>query len=295
MFIVAYGQHQSFHLRGQWLSKAIDQLDSDNRFFYDPFAFEKIGIGKNMVKSLKHWAVATGVVIDKNERNYRLFYLSPFGELVKKYDKGIHIKDTASLLHFHLVKEREPASIWYWFFQVENDAFFSKEELYSRSIAWVNRNESKSVSENSIKKDIDCLLRLYTTGENVDDPEDVIQSPLYKIGLLNEDYGVIQKRPRSYHDIGLGALYFVLLKYAIENNRYSIAIEEFSSENGLWGKIFNMSRVAIVEALEVLTKHKIAPIIFTRTNNLDTIRVPTVDPIYILEETYKSNRVGVLS
>lgn len=74
-----YGQHQSFHLRDRWISKALKSVKENSRFFYDDDSFERIGLGKNMVQSLRFWAEATKIV-DKSEGKKHLHNLSELGE-----------------------------------------------------------------------------------------------------------------------------------------------------------------------------------------------------------------------
>jgi hypothetical protein len=285
---MAYGQHQSFYLRDRWLNKAIKHLKQDERFFYDDEAFEKMGLGKNMVKSLRFWVVATGVVEEKfNEERKKIHLLTPLGQMLYNYDKFIQFNDTASILHYHLVHEMEPATTWYWFFNILSSGVMSKEELHVALVDWVNTNEDKKFSERSLKRDIDCLIKLYTAGQSVIDPEEVIQSPINKIDLIKENKGMIIKKSPAIEDIGESALYYTLINYSELHEIDNVSVEEIATNKGLWGKVFNLSRPSIVTALENLTYHPKYPLKFTRTNNLDTVRLPGISSLELLEFEYK--------
>ncbi|MES9765565.1 DUF4007 family protein, partial [Priestia megaterium] len=107
---MGYGQHQSFYLRDRWLNKAIRHLEIDERFFYDKEAFEKIGLGKNMVQSLRYWVVATGVVEEVfNEDRKKVHKITELGRLIFEYDMFVKLQDTAAILHYQMVKEKEPS------------------------------------------------------------------------------------------------------------------------------------------------------------------------------------------
>src|SRR6478735_5325603 len=154
---MGYGQHQSFYLRDRWLNKAIRHLRNDNRFLYDKEAFEKIGLGKNMVQSLKYWVVATGVVEEVyNEKRNKIHLITKLGEILYRYDKFIKFQDSASILHYHMCKQKEPSTAWYWFFNELKETMTTKESLTQELIIWVKENENKPFSNNSLKKDIDC-------------------------------------------------------------------------------------------------------------------------------------------
>ncbi|WP_028400578.1 DUF4007 family protein [Ectobacillus panaciterrae] len=284
---MGYGQHQSFYLRDRWLNKAIKHLQRDNRFFYDKEAFEKMGLGKNMVQSLRYWVVATGVVSeDYNEERKKIYEITPFGNIVFKYDKFIKFQDTASIIHYHMCKESEPSTAWFWFFNILNETIISKDELLEKFIAWVKENEEKEISTNSLKKDIECLVKLYSAKQENIDPEEVIQSPLNKLSLVSEKRGMVYKKSLSSKEVGLTALMYVLLDFRRRFEIENITVDELVTHEGLWGRVFNMARSTIVDALEQLSHHLKYPVKFTRTNNLDTIRIPEADPLEFLFDEY---------
>ena len=291
---MGYGQHQSFYLRDRWLNKGIKHLRGNDRFFYDKDAFEKMGLGKNMVKSLRYWVVATGVVeeVFSDERK-KVHRITPLGELIFAHDKFIKQADTASILHYHMVKDEEPSTTWYWYFNINKQTIASKEELLTALEEWVIDSEKKPVSNRSLKRDIECLVKLYTAGQNVSDPEEVIQSPLNKLGLVQERKGIILKKSTVYNEIGLAALMYVLLDYKEINKVETVSVDELVNAIGLWGKTFNIGRSSIVNALNKLTEHPDYPISFIRTNNLDLIRIPDILPLQFLQEEYV-RRVEVL-
>ena len=117
---MGYGQHQSFYLRDRWLNKSVQHLEEDNRFFYKKDAFEKIGLGKNMLHSLRYWVVATGVVEEVfNEERKKVHQITPLGKLIFKNDPFIKSINTAMILHYQMVKKKEPSTAWYWYFNIE--------------------------------------------------------------------------------------------------------------------------------------------------------------------------------
>jgi hypothetical protein len=291
---MGYGQHQSFYLRDRWLNKAIRQLRVDSRFFYDKDAFEKIGLGKNMVQSLRYWAIATGVVEEVfTEERKKIHLITRFGELIYKYDKFIKFQDSAAIIHYHMCKQKEPSTAWYWFFNEMKETMGTKEKMTQEFINWVKEHESKPFSDKSLKKDIDCLIKLYTSGQSNIDPEEVIQSPISKLGILDERKGIVYKQNLLIAHVGHTALMFVLLDYQLNHKINSVSVDDLVNQPGLWGKVFNMNRATIVNALTELSMSNDNPIQFVRTNNLDLIRIPNIDPLEFLQKEY-SRKVEVL-
>ncbi|WHY88585.1 DUF4007 family protein [Neobacillus novalis] len=284
---MGYGQHQSFYLRDRWLNKAIRHINDDERFFYDKEAFEKIGLGKNMVQSLRYWVLATRVAQEKfNDERKKVYKITQFGKILYKFDRFLQFLDSAAIIHYHLSSRKEPSTAWYWYFNKLNESVITKDELISTFIDWVKANEEKEVSEKSLKRDIECLIRLYVAGNNNEDPEEVIQSPLFRLNLLKETKGVVYKVQGDPKNIGITALMYVLLAFKEEKETNVITVEEIINNEGLWGRVFNMSRSSVINSLETLTNHPFYPLKFTRTNNLDTIRIPNISPIEFLHKEY---------
>lgn len=282
---MGYNQHQSFYLRDRWLSKAIRNTLKESSFLYEKDAFEKIGLGKNMVQSLRHWVKATGVM--EEDRKSKSYNLTNFGEWLREQDLIVQHFETAALLHYSLVKEKEPSSTWYWFFNVFSESVTTKEEIFHELFQWVQSVETRLVSESSLKRDVDCLIRMYTAGGNNEDPEEVTLSPLYKLGLVEEHNGTIYKREPKIPRGNYSFLLYTLLVYCECKKRYEIDIEEIIEEEGMWGKVYNLSRVTIVNILNELTLHPKYSIAFIRTNNLDMLRVPQIDSDEFLFEVLK--------
>lgn len=281
---MGFGQHQSFYLRTYWLRKAIQQLDNNNRFFYEKDASELIGLGTNMVKSLKHWIEATDICENdrRNSDNKVIHTISPFGQIFNEYDPYIEINDTVSIIHYHIVDNQEPSTAWYWLFNEYEKISFEKDEALKDLITWINKNYDSKNSTDTLERDLDCLVKQYYSKNKSEDPEEVIQSPFTTLHLLEEVDGRIYKRNPKFEDIGLTALMYVLLKYG----QSEISIDEIEANKNLWGRVFNLQRSEIVRAIEQLVNTTKYPLVFDRTNRLDMVRVTLVDPIDFIREEY---------
>ncbi|MFD1136564.1 DUF4007 family protein [Paenibacillus urinalis] len=286
-----FGQHQSFYLRVNWIARVLKMIKFDNlheRFFYDELAFERIGLGKNMLKSLKFWSISTNLLKeDKNSDNKPIHIVTNFGELVFKYDRFIRSPLTTSLIHYYLASNKEQATTWYWFFNIYQYNTSSNYELLQSLIKWTQENCNKPVSENTLRRDIDCLKQIYTMGsEYVSDPEDIVASPLSKLKLIYESKGNVIKRTPGLSEVSIEALYFVLLVYLEINNVDNLTVEEIKTAPLLWGKIFNLSSQDILEAVEIMQRNPSYALTLNKTNQLHTINIKTRDPISFLEEVY---------
>lgn len=284
---MGYSQHQSFYLRDRWLSKAMKNLEGNNSFFYEKDAFEKMGLGKNMVQSLKYWIVATKLFEEVKENNPKHHQITGLGRYIKEKDRAIKYFNSAGLLHHSLTTNEDISTTWYWFFNIYTETVFTRDEVLEELTKWVQKREQRVVSENSLKRDIDCLIKLYTTGGSSADPEEVILSPLYKLHLLEERNGVIYKKEAKLPEDDLLLVGYTLLNYADVNKINSISLDDIVHKPELLGKIFNMKRSSIVNAISEWTEHNEYPAIFTRTNNIDTLRLPTISPVDFIYHEYQ--------
>ncbi|MCA0972256.1 DUF4007 family protein [Halobacillus litoralis] len=285
---MAFGQHQSFYLRDRWIERIFKNVSNDDRFFYRKDAFEKVGLGKNMVKSLRFWALATNLVDERiREDRKKGHFITDFSKFVRDNDPYIQMRDTLSLLHYYIVSRTEPATTWYWFFNIYNETFTTKNRISEDLIEWVDIEKDIKVSENSLKRDVDCLIKLYTAGQNSQDPEEVNQSPLHVLNLLEVSQNSVRKVFKEGKDIGYTTLMYVLLDYAQTNQTKDLLVDEILNQPGLWGRVFNMSRSSVVDSLNRLTDHPKHSISFIRTNNLDTVRLPDITPLEFLQFEYE--------
>ena len=68
-------RHESFSIREGWLAKGLTSIKQDNKIFSSPSATDELGVGYNMVKSLKYWMYATKLIQD-NSKEIELSELS---------------------------------------------------------------------------------------------------------------------------------------------------------------------------------------------------------------------------
>src|SRR5688500_9392284 len=54
--------HETFVFRHRWLTKAVAAVGADPTIFNRDDAIVRLGVGKNMVRSIRHWGLATGVL-----------------------------------------------------------------------------------------------------------------------------------------------------------------------------------------------------------------------------------------
>lgn len=153
-----FSGHESFPCKQLWLKKGFDYLVHGNDF-NAPDAVVKLGVGKNMVSSIRFWMKAFSLTQNDllADIAYYLFDdksgVDPFME-----DLG-----SLWLLHFLLVAQGE-ATIYNWLFlkmQKERKEFSRVQALNTVHRYMIEAGKEKSFNENTVKKDIGVLLQNY--------------------------------------------------------------------------------------------------------------------------------------
>ena len=268
---MGFGQHQTFYLRQQWLTKGLIEVKNNPRFFYEPDHFEILGVGKNMAKSIKYWLSSTKLVKEKRSVKTEL-HLTELGEIIFNYDRYVKSRFTLSILHYLLATEKNEASTWYWFFNMFNERVFTKNMLYTELEKWTKETFQKEVSFNTLKRDVDCLLQLYSMKSYINQtPEDVIKSPFESLNLIEATTDVHYVKTSLKHKLTVDVLYITLLIYMEKHSIKEVGLNALINESELWGKVFNLGRDEIIDYLaDLQAKYGLN---FIRTNRMDIVRI----------------------
>ena len=136
----SFSGHDKFDCKIDWLSSAVNY---DRPLMVNDETIMHLGLGSNMIKSLKHWI--------------KVFELENFKELLRKKDPFFESLETLWILHFNLVKN---ATLYYLFFNKMNLYKFGKDEIFGFVQDFIGKNGLR-VSENTVKNDIDVFFRIY--------------------------------------------------------------------------------------------------------------------------------------
>ena len=164
-----FSGHESFPCKSLWLKKGYDFVVAGNDF-NSPEAVIGLGVGKNMVASIRFWLKAFGIT-ENDEITWLGNYL--FDENKGK-DKYIEDIATLWLLHFNLVFSEE-ATLYKMFFcgvQRERTHFEREQVLTFVKLRMVEANKMTLFNANTVKKDIAVLLQNYTLPRKVQSNED---------------------------------------------------------------------------------------------------------------------------
>lgn len=220
---VTFSGHESFTCKSLWLKKGCDYLIAGNNFSQDD-AVVKLGVGKNMVSSIRYWLKVFGLTEDDKLNTFaRYIFQDSCG-----YDEFVEDKTTLWLLHYNLLKTKKALLYRMTFvdFHRENRTFsrgdlqkFVKRQCDKLSIA-------NLYNENTVKRDINILIGNYSLpigSREIDD----YSALLLNLGLISRFHSNDSKTDQivfnDIHadDIDSSAILYMLLDLAENSSTLS--------------------------------------------------------------------------
>lgn len=262
--------HEKFHLREGWIAKGLYGVSANPRVFSGSDGTDQLGVGTNMVKSIKYWMLAMGLIKEGQKNGAEL---TDLGKMILKYDPFLEDDLSLWLLHSYIAKNNFRSTMWYLFFNKCQAEEFTKEELYTvLRKELISYAETDSFPESSLKDDIDVLLNMYSKDTKNDDPEDKNKCPLASLKLIKKEGDVYYRQQpdmRHFRD--------EIILYELGNifeEESSIGIDYVAE---LAANIYHLSRVAINTILD----------------RLDNAGYITVNRTAGLDEIYPNKKISV--
>lgn len=256
-------RHETFCPRYSWLKKGYDGVKNDADIFDADDAIERLGVGKNMVRSIRFWSAAFKVIEPAQGGKPRLsgpMNTTPFArQLLSDDGRDPFLEDPASLwlLHWQLFTPRITAPSWSMAMNGNGMNAFTVKDLarslteYGPLVPALSR-----VSASSFEKDASCFTRMYAPSDRGAAEE--IECPFTDLGLLEtgEKRGVF--RFQTGEKITLPDLIFLgaCCDYALHFHPSANAVSMNSLAYGFNspGAVFKLSETDIGNRLERAAK-----------------------------------------
>jgi len=291
-----FAGHETFTLRYGWLKKAVDATGKDPEVFLRDDALVTLGVGKNMVRSIRHWGLMTGVLEeDQTKPNNRGRFIRPsaLGKLLfgpRGRDPYLEEPGTLWLLHWNLASTPAGPTTWFWTFNYLNDAEFTKDRLVAGLADLAEQYEWSRIADNSLQRDVDVFIRTYVSSRTTKTVvlEDSLDSPLAELGLIQElDDGRVYalyraERPTLPVDVFAHAVFAFWRSWA--PTRQSLGFEELAYRPGSPGRVFQLSEDALVDYFERLDGCTGGALVYDVTAGLRQLfRRRDVEPLDVLK------------
>ena len=242
-----FSGHETFTLRYGWLKKAYDfaagSQENARSVFLREGAAARLGVGKNMASSMRHWAKAAGIIADSNGTET----VTDLGRFMFQDDTGrdpfMENPSTSWIIHWNLSSSVDQKTTWFWAFNCFNEIDFERDTMERQLENLVSNMSWKRVAPSTIKRDVACFIRTYAAQppSSKSTFEDEMESPLAELGLLTQQtrdrFRFIRGPKRS---LGGGAFGYALAQFwrARFPGLTSLSFEALAHEPGSPGRVF---------------------------------------------------------
>lgn len=247
----SFSGHETFACKQHWLKKGVDHIRL-GRSFSDDTAVVDLGVGKNMVTSIRHWVKAFGLLDDQDQPTELASFL--FGE----NGADVYLEDTLTLwlMHYQLIKQKKSSIYSLVFNQFRRERQdFTKEQLMRFLERKIVENQD-TVSTATLASDVKVFLNNYLS-TNPSDIEEGYTHVLQELDLITrfvllDDHGHKQEVYRfnmgKKADLPLAALLYIILDQEGGGRSYSLA----DLANGISspGTVFLLSEHALSDKLK---------------------------------------------
>lgn len=277
----SFSGHESFPCKSLWLKKGYDFVVQEKNF-NDPNAVIDLGVGKNMVASIRFWLKAFDICENDNA-SWLGHYL--FDNQTGR-DKYIEDLATLWLLHFHLIFCGE-ASIYNLFFcdfQREHSSFQREQITNYIKIRLIENGTPSVFNKNTITKDIGVLLLNYVLPRKSQSNEDY-SSLLIDLDLIrqNSEGGGYFFNAEGKRKVAKEVFLYSLLKVMGEDK--SISYDAIREQIGY---IFCMTDIELIQMLKQLASDYSENLAYSDIAGIRQVQIiKELDPVQVLNDYYE--------
>lgn len=257
---VTFSGHETFTFRYGWLKKGVEAALEDPGIFNREDATTRLGVGKNMVKSIRHWCLSLGLI----EESGTGLRVSEWGRTLlldedKKGRKALdpYLEDPASLwfLHWNLVSRMDSPTTWYFAFNKLKGFEFSKRQVVQALTHVCDVHGNGRSTANTIKRDVDCFIRTYVGSPGRGKVlEESLDCPLVELDLLHalEDGETFRFASRPNGTLTDGVLAWCIADYwnRRRDRQGTLPVEEICYGEGAPGRAFRLSESDLLNRVE---------------------------------------------
>lgn len=260
-------RHETFSIREGWLEKAINLLEKYPNCFVKDNGQQILGIGTNMVKSLRYWVEACGLIKFSQGKGY--FY-EELGEFLKEKDPYLNNKTSWWLIHLYLSSNFEDAPVFNTFFNINLNKF-DKDQLFNQIKDFLDENYAIG-ADSSLESDCSILLKSYFS-DDFSNPEDNMTCPLSRLGLITTfDKKIYSKSQPKYSDLDYKVVYYCMIKSFKNSDSFkgnSFNLEDMYEWKNNPINIFNLSKSSLFQYLDEMKKNGLINLV--KTAGLNTV------------------------
>lgn len=257
-----FSGHETFPLRQLWLRKAyfaVSGSTDSNAVFSDEAAVGHFGVGKNMVSAIRHWGLATDVLVEGNGGILELGEIGNFLFGVNGVDEFLERPATCWLIHWQLAGRGARSTTWHWLFNRMTHQTFDRDTVVAGLTELAVADRRVRASATTLKRDVEVCLRCYLTRRDGRETDDAAEPLLAELGLINEGpTGIFQFRRGAQPSLPDAVFAFALAEFwdrweaATGSSQNTLSFEAIAHDYGSPGRVFKLDEGSVADRLHNL-------------------------------------------
>lgn len=277
-----FSGHESFPCKTLWLKKGYDFIDGKNNFNAAD-SVVKLGVGKNMVASIRYWLKTFGLVKEGSLTEVARFVFADNSGM----DPYIEDLGTIWLLHYLLISSREATlyNLLFTRFQRERRVFERQHIISFVKRYMAEKGKLKTYNENTVKKDVAVLLQNYVQPMKAQAMEDY-STLLIDLDLIMTTDG----KQYMFNQEGKRQLPPDILMYAILEEKKSDKSVDYDTLQNI-GLMFCLNDMELIAALSFLQERYPDVIRYSDTAGLRQVQfLKKVESMDVLRQYYQNEK-----
>lgn len=302
-----FSGHESFACRYAWLPKALGAIQSNPDVFADEEkAMVRLGVGKNMVRSIRFWVEATGMAQPAAGGGLKPTALGRWIFRPRGHDPYLEDIQTLWLIHWNLSTHiNDPLFAWDFLVNRWQDPELTESAVlkaFAREAAAQDRK--KTLSPVTLQQHFQVFLHTYipTRGRKAEIAEDNLDCPLTELDLLvkigereidagrfaREDVYAFRREDKP--DISPALFSYCLYDYweKVSPNEKTLSVRAIATGAGAPGQVFKIPEDDIYKRLTDLRETTNGALRYQESTALQQVhRHDDVDKKRLLAQAYQ--------
>ncbi len=255
-----FSGHETFPLRYGWLKKAYDAVvesavTSNNKsIFLGDDSIARLGVGKNMVASIRHWATYCSVIKEGSDGELAPTMIGDFLFGNKGVDPYLEEPSSLWLIHWMLCSDSSKTT-WFWVFNHFMATNFKRDDLVDGLMSLADGRDWRRVSRTTVQRDVECFVRMYesrgATSNSI--AEESLESPMGELALIRGAKGYFHLVRSAKPTLPNGVFAYALDMFW---NRYgsarTLSFEAIAHQPGSPGRVFLLDEADLADRLIAL-------------------------------------------
>lgn len=282
-----FSGHETFSCRYAWLPKAVESLQETPSLFSNiDEAMVRLGLGKNMVQSLRFWVQAMRVAEPATSGGLQL---TDFGKRVfgpSGLDPYLEDITTLWLLHWQLCSHHgNPLFAWDFLFNRYNDPEIIRSNVLS-VIERESRQLARPLAKATLSQHFDVFMHTYvpTRGQKAEILEENLDCPLVELELLErigqrvnsndklEPAYAFRREPKP--DLTWGVFLFAVEDYwnRCRSGEQTLTLSDLATGAGSPGQVFKLPEDDIRMRLSQIEEQSNGVLIYSESAMFEQLR-----------------------